>query len=347
MFSIAHNNWTRPDQSSRPQMQCLRATNASSLAHQITNSSAHSFYAARSSRQIQFWIFSIGSEMVDPPEKLPNDHAYDAQCCRLANEMPQLFEHGFQRGTVGQLEGLAGKLVEGFAQGSASQPAVSSASAVLQAADEMKMAELHDPALAHAESDNSGNLVGDRGPDASVYASRDRRDRLRPAPQVLPPWQEQRIQEDGSILMARLDRHQIQNPIFSSKAEIKSVQDQNQRSCWQAQAPRSRYELSQPSTKTATQPLTSKAVAWGESFQCTSVQQDCLQNSRTRSPRLAASPFLADSPRTLAMTALTTSRTELMDFGSATWGFRVPRIHARELDTNWDSKHRKTWANSV
>jgi hypothetical protein len=272
--------------------------------------------------------------MVDPPQKLPNDHAYDTQFCRLANEVPQLLEHGLQLRAVGKLESLAGKLVERFAQRSASQPAVSSASAVLQAADQMKMAELHDPTLDPAEPDNSRNLVGDRGPDASVYVGGNRRDCLRPAPKVLSAWQEQRIEKDGSILMPRLDRHQIQDPIFSSKAEIKSVQDQNQSSCRQAQMPRSRYELSQCSAKTATQPLSRKAVAGRESFQCASVQQDCLQQPRTCSPGLATSSFVAASPGTLAVTALTTSRTEPMDFGSATRGFRVPRMHARELHTD-------------
>ena len=334
MFSIAHDNWTRPYQSRCPQMQGLRATDTSSLAHQITNSSSHSFYAARGSGQIQFWIFPIGSEMVDPSEELANDHAYDTQFFGLAHQMAQLFEHGLQTGTVGKIESLAGKLVERFAQGSASQPAISSASAALQSADEMEMAELHDPALARAEPDNSGNLVGDRGSDASVYVGRDRCECLGPAPQVFPPRQEQRIQEEGSILMARLDRHQIQDPIFSSKAEVKSIQEQNQRSCWQAQMPRSRYELSQRSTKTAAEPLSRKAVTWGESFQCAPFQQNRFHHCRGESPRLAASAFHARSPRSLAVTALTTSRTEVIDFGSATWRFRVRRIHARELATH-------------
>src|SRR5574337_1565320 len=87
MLTVTHDSRTHSYQSSCPQLQCLRATDASRLAHQITNSSAHSFYAARSSRQIQFWIFSIGAEMVDPPQKFPNDHAYDAQSCRLAHQI--------------------------------------------------------------------------------------------------------------------------------------------------------------------------------------------------------------------------------------------------------------------
>jgi hypothetical protein len=132
-------------------------------------------------------------------------------------------------------------------------------------------------------------------------------------------------------VVARLDRHQIQDPLFSSKPEVNSVQEQNQRPSWQAQNARSPRQLSQGSTKTATQPLTGKAIAWSESFQCASVEQDCLHNSKTRSPRLAASPFLADSPRSPALTALATSRTETIDFRSATWRFRVPRMHAREL----------------
>src|SRR5688500_3948356 len=99
--------------------------------------------------------------MVDPPEKLPNDHAHDAQSCCLTNKVPQLFEHGLQSGAVGQLQSFADMLVKRLAQRSACQVAIASATAVLQAADEMKMAELHDPAVAGAELDNSGNLVGD------------------------------------------------------------------------------------------------------------------------------------------------------------------------------------------
>ena len=156
---------------------------------------------------------------------------------------------------------------------------------------------------------------------------------LRPALHVLSPWQKHRIEEDGSILIAGLDCHHIQNPIFSSKAEVKAIQDQNQGASGHAQNARSRFELPQPSTKTPTQALRGKAVAWRESFQRAAIEQYCFENSRTRSPWLAAAPFLADSPRPLALTALTTSRAEVINFGLATWRFRVARMHARELDT--------------
>jgi len=323
MPAIAHDSWTHSYQSSCPKLKCLRTAYTSSLSHQITDSSVHSFYAARSSRQIQFWIFSISSEMLNPPQKLPNDHAHDAQSCCLPNKMPQFFEHGLQLGAIGQLQSLPHMLVKRFAQGSALQSAIASTSAVLQSADEMKMAELYDPAVARAEPDNSGNLVGDRSPDASVKGGRDRCECLRPTLHVLSAPQENRIEEDGSILMARLYGHLIQDPVFSSKAKVKSVQDQNQGSSWQAQNPRLRYEMSQASTKTPTQTLTGKAVAWSESFQCASVQQHCLQRSTTASQRLAAAPFLANSSRPLASTALTASRTEAIDFGFATGRLRV------------------------
>jgi hypothetical protein len=135
-------------------------------------------------------------------------------------------------------------------------------------------------------------------------------------------------------LMTRLYRHQIHNPIFAAKAKVQSVQDQNQGTFGQAQIPRSRCELSQSSTKPPTQPLVGKAIAWSESFQCASVEQHCFESSRTRSPRLAAALFLADPPRTLALTALTTSGTEVINFRSATPRIRVPRMHARELHTD-------------
>src|SRR5262249_20541352 len=112
MPAIAHDNWTHSYQSSCPKLECLRTANASSLSHQITDSSVNSFYAGRSSGQIQFWIFSIDSEIVDPSEKLPNDHAHDTQSCCFPNKMPQLVEHGLQPGAIGQLQSLPDLLVK-------------------------------------------------------------------------------------------------------------------------------------------------------------------------------------------------------------------------------------------
>jgi hypothetical protein len=334
MFPITCDAWTHSDESSCPELEGLGTTNAPSLAHQITDSSSHSFYRPCSGWQIELWMVAVRSELIDPSEELSDDHAHDTQFCCLTTEMPQLHEYGFQTGPVGELESLAGELVERFAQGSASQAAIASASAVLQSTDEVEMAELNDPALAFAEPDDSRNLVGDRGPDASVYVSGDRRDCLRPAPQVLPARQEQRIEEDGLISMARLDRHQIQHPISSSKSEVKSVQEQNQRAWRQAQPPRSQRQLSQRLAKTAAEPLSRKGVPWSKSFQCAPLQQNRLHNSTRHSPRLATAAFLADSPGVSATAALTTSRSEAINFRSATRRFRVQRIHARELSTD-------------
>jgi hypothetical protein len=272
--------------------------------------------------------------MVDPPEKLSNDHAHDAQAFCLPNKMPEFFEHGLQPGAIGQLESLADMLVKRFAQGSAMQSAIASAAALLQSADEMKMAELNDPALARAESDNPGDLVGDRGPDASVYGGGNGCEYLRPALQVLPSRQEHRIEKDGSILPARLDRHHIQNPIFSSKAEIKPIQKQNQGACWQAQNPSSQHKPPHGLTPTVSHGLLRKASARRQTLQRSSLHQNSFQQTGRISPTLATSFLCADAPRPLAMAALTTSGTKAMDFCSATGRFRVQRIHARELATD-------------
>src|SRR5262245_3069640 len=50
--------------------------------------------------------------MVDPSEKLPNDHAHDAQSCCLPNKMPQFVEHGLQLRAIGQLQSLPDMLVK-------------------------------------------------------------------------------------------------------------------------------------------------------------------------------------------------------------------------------------------
>ncbi len=279
-------------------------------------------------------MYLIGSEMVHPSEKLANDHAYDAQSFCSANQTSELFEDGVQAGSRAELESFPCKLIELFAQGSAGQVAVSPPPAVLQFADEMEMAELNDPSLGCAEPDNSRNLVGDRGSDASVNGGGDRCECLRPALHVLPPWQEHRIEEDGSILMARLDCHHIQDPIFPPKAEVKSVQDQNQRSSGQAQHPGSQHKPPHGLTPTVSHCLLRKASARRQTLQGASLHQNGLQQTGRIPPTLATSFLCTDAPRPLATAALTTSNPKTMDFRSATWRFRMQRIHARELAIN-------------
>lgn len=345
MFTIACDFRTHSDQSSCPKLESLRRSHTSGLSHQITNFSVHSFYAARSSRQIQFWIFSIGSEMVDPPEKLPNDHAHDTQSCCFPNKMPQLVEHGLQPGAIGQLQSLADLLVKRFAQGSVCQVAIASASAVLQSADEVKMAELNDPALGCAKFYNSGNLVGNRCPDPFVYRGRNGRERVRPTLHVLSAWLQHRIEKHRSSSMAGFERHHIQNPIFSSKSKIQPVQDQNQRSFWQTQNPSSGHKPPHGLTPTVSHCLLRQASARRQSLQQSPLHQNGFQQSRSISPTSSASSLYADAPGPLATAALTTSRSKAINFRSATTRFRVQRIHARELATDCRSKYGKSLAN--
>jgi hypothetical protein len=70
------------------------------------------------------------------------------------------------------------------------------------------MAELHDPTLARTQPDYSRNLVGDRGPEASTYASRDGCDGLRSTAKILSARYKHRVEEDGSIVMAPLEGEQ-------------------------------------------------------------------------------------------------------------------------------------------
>ena len=334
MFAITHDIWTHPDQSSRPKLQRVRAADASSLAHQIANNSPHGLYRSCGAWQPQLRVSAISSEMFGPPQKLADRHAHDARAHGLLNELLQALKHLVQSCTVREFQHLAGKPVKDLSHRPTYQFALSSASAALQLADEMKMAQLHDPGLPRRQPYHPPNVVGYRGAYASVYWCGNRRECLRPAAQILPLRQEHRIEEHRSILMARLHTHQIQDPMASAKPKVQSVQYEDQRSCGQAHSARSRHELLQGSTKTVPQRLTRKAGARREAFQRPSFDQDSFQKTGRSSPALAASLFAANSPCTLAMAALTTSRTEAMDFGSATGRFHVRRIHARELSAH-------------
>ena len=347
MFSIARDSWTQADESSRPELQRLWSTNASGLSHQVTQSSSHSFNGTCSAWQIELGMFAIRSEMIDAPEKLADDHAHDAQSGRLPYEFAQLIENRFQIGTVGKLECFSSLLVKLLAQGSVGQPAVSPASAVLQTADQMEMTELNDPALAGAELDDARNLVGDRCLNALVNVSWNGRNCLRPAAHVLPSWQEQGVEENGAIFLAALDGHQVQHPVFFSKPKVDPIQEQDQRTIGQTQCSRLRYEPHQHATEMATEALRGKAIISCESFQRAAFEHNRFHDGSRQSPGLWSSFFLADTPRTFALAALTASRSKAVNLRSATRRFRVRRIHARELATDWDSNHSKTQWNSV
>lgn len=347
MFAVTHDSRPHSYQSSYPQVQCLRATDASGLTHQITDSSSHSFYGACSRWQIELRILSIGSELIGPPEKLPDCHADHARSHRFVNELLQPLEHRFQAWTVRHFQRLAGEPVKGLSHGSACQFAFPSSSAPLQLADEMEVTQLHDPALACSQPDNPPNVVGRRGTDASVYPDGNRPECVRPALYILPAWQKHRIEENRSILTARFHGHQIQDPMVSLKPEVQSVENQDQRPCRQSQSARSGHQPPQGLTTTVPQRLRRKAGARRETLQCSPLHQDCFQKPRPISPALAASSFLADPPCPLALRTLTTSRPKAMDFGSATRRFRVRRIHARELATDSYLKYAKSRANYV
>src|SRR5262245_18716683 len=283
--------------------------------------------------------------MVDAPEKLSNDHAYDAQGLCLPNKASEFFEHGLQPGAVGQFESLADMLVKGFAQGSACQSAIASASALLQSADEMEVAELHDPALARAELDNPGNLVGDRGPDTPVNRGGDGCECVRPALHVLSAWLQHGNEKHRSSSMGGFKRHHIQNPSFSSKSKIQPLPGQNQRSFWQTQNPSPGHKPPHGLTPTVSHCLLRQASARRQSLQQSPLLQNGFQQSRIISPTSSASSLYADSPGPLATAALTTSKSKAINFRPATTRFRVQRIHARELATDCRSKYGKSLAN--
>jgi hypothetical protein len=345
MFTVTHDSRTHSYQSSCPELQCLRATDTSRLTHQIADSSSHSFYAACSRWQIKLRIFPVRSKLIGPSQKLPDRHAHHARPHWFLNELLQPVENRFQAWTVRHFQRLAGEPVKNLSHRSAHQFAFASSSASLQLADEMELTQLYDPALLRSQSNDPPNVVGNRSADTSGYPSGNRHEYLRPALYVLPARQKYRIEENRSILTARLYCHQIQHPMLSSKPKIQSIENQNQRPCWKTQNTSLGDEVLYSAMKTITQRSSRKVASRSERFQSPSSKQHRSQKLGRRSPTLATAFFLADSPRTLATAALPTSGTESIDFYSATWRFRVRRIHARELATPSRSKYGKSQAN--
>jgi len=331
MFAVTHDSWAHSDQSCCPELQRLWATDASSLAHQITNTSSHSFYAACSRWQIKLRILPIRSELIGPSEKLPDHHAHNTRSHWFLHEPLQPLEHRLKAWTVRQLQRLTSKPVEGLSHGSAYQLAFASSSATLQLADEMKMTQLHDPALSPSQPDDSPNVVGDRGTDAPAYPGGDRSECLRPTVHILSPRQQHRIEENSSILTVRLYGHQIQNPIMAAKPKIQSVEDQDQRP-GHVQTSGPAHILTYCLMEAVAQSSVRKTrVTSCKTFQSPPVQKNSLQKSGRRTPTMTTPLFSANSPCAFAESALTTSRTETVYCCPTTRRFRVQGFHAREL----------------
>lgn len=331
MLTITRDLWTLSDQSSRPHLQCVRTADASGLAHQITNNSPHRFHRPSGSGQLKMRVFAIGPELIGTSEKLPHHHAGAGSTARLTDRFFQTLKDPIELGTVGKLQCLTGKLVAKFTHGSAYDLSLSPSPVGLQLADEMKMAQLQDPAFVHGQRGDAPNLVGHQSLNALLRSDRNGVDGLRPTTDLLPTRKKQRVQEESVVLMTGFQRHQIQHPRTSVETKVKPVDQKDQWPCWHTQGARSRHELVHSPTKTVTQGLRSKPSTWSKTLQSSSLQQHCVQKSGRSTPTLAASFFSADAPRALAMAALTTPRAETINFDSTTGRFRVRRIHAREL----------------
>ena len=345
MLTVTHDLWPQPDQSSRPHLECLRAADASSLAHQVTNNSPHSFHRAGGSGQVQMRILAIGSELVSPPQKLPHHHADTGRTARLTGHFFQTLKDPLELGTIGKLQCLTGELVAKFTHVSACDFSLSPSPVALQLADKVKMTQLQDPAFVHGQGGDTPDLVGHQGPNTLVQSYRDGVDGFRPATDFFPTRKKQRVQKDRTVLVTGFQPHQVQDPGTSVETKVKPVDQKDQWSCWHTQGARSGHELVHGLTKTVAQGLRSKARARSKTFQRPSLQQHCLQESGRSSPRLAASFFSANSPGVLAMAALTTPRAKAVNFGSTTGRFRVQSLHARELCVYRLLKYGKSQAN--
>ena len=331
MFTITRDVWMHPDHRSGPKLKRLWAADTSGATHQISNDPSHRFYRSGRSGQLQVRVLAIGPKLMGASKKLPNHHAGTASAARLADQCFQTQKDPLQLGAIGKLQRPAGKLVAKFTHGSAYHFSLSRSPIALQLADEMKMAQLRDPASARGQGGGAPNLVGNQGSNALLRSDRNGADGLRPPADFFPTRKKQRVEEKSVVLMTGLQGHQIQHPRTLMETKVKSIDQKDQWAHWHTQGARSGRELVHSPTKTVTQGLRSKPSTGSKTFQSSSLQQHRVQKSGRSAPTLAASFFSADAPRAPALAALTTPRAEAMNFGSTTRRFHVRRIHAREL----------------
>ena len=246
-----------PDHRSGPKLKRLWAADTSGATHQISNDPSHRFHRSGRSGQLQVRVLAIGPKLMGASKKLPNHHAGTASAARLADQCFQTQKDPLQLGAIGKLQRLAGKLVAKFTHGSAYHFSLSRSPIALQLADEMKMAQLRDPASARGQGGGAPNLVGDQGLNAFACSDRNSADALQPVIDLFPTGKKQRIEENRTALMTRLQGHQIQHPRTTFEAKVKAVDQKNQWP-WQLDYPGAADRPAQELTKTVTEGL------WGK-----------------------------------------------------------------------------------
>jgi hypothetical protein len=331
MFTITHDLRTPSYQSGHPDLERLRAADAPGLAHQVANDSPHRFHRAGCCRQVQLGEFTICPEVLCSSEKLPHNHASTNSTTRSTDEFFEAAKDPLQLATIRKFQRLAGELVAEFTHISASDGSLSGSAIALQLADEMKVTELQDPPVVRSQRRNASDLVGDDGLNARARSWRNGTDRFQPTSEILPTRKKQRVQEKRVVLMTRFERHQIKHPRSAVETKVKTIDQKHQWAYWHTQLSMLRDESRQGLTKTITQSLMSQAGPLSKTFQRPSFQQYRVQKAGRRPPTLASLFFSPNTPRTLALAALTTPRAKTINFGSTTRRFRVRRIHAREL----------------
>jgi hypothetical protein len=227
---------------------------------------------------------------------------------------------------------MSNRLIDAFPTLSSRDGLAPMSASILKLSDQMKMAELQDPALLGGQGTDSRHIVDD--PSANPigngfgYAIED----LSPSGSAFVAFQEQGIAIVGSVLGTWLEYREIQNPTPFSKAKPETVAEQDKRALSGRSYRRTLGRSPQQRAKPVAERLSRVLGMFARKlFEIVTIQQGPSKPGPWRAPGFDASLLGTDSPRSVTLIAPSSFAAPSLDGGVATVAFRMFDIHTCEI----------------
>lgn len=147
--------------------------------------------------------------------------------CGLRHQLLEAIEDGPELLAVHSANGFLEQFVGLLAQDSCHQIGASPTQALAQRSQQMKVAQLKNPAIFIRDGATSVELVPDESPDGLALFSRDCRQRILPCLHPFRAFDKNRINERGGFGVHRPERHEVKHPRGAFESEPEAIDQKN------------------------------------------------------------------------------------------------------------------------
>ena len=195
------------------------------------------------------------------------------------------------------------------------------------------MTQLKDPMILASEPLGAAKIVAHDGTDTFFDLWRNRFDEWRPAFEAFGPFEKQRVQENGMMILDRFDGTQMKNPGLILESKPDSIEQKDKLTARKFLSVFLSDESSKGFSETITQTLSAEMMALTYTDKSSLLTEDSFEQNRTN-PANRSTTFLdSNSPGLAASCALSASLTKKINFATTTLGHSGHVFHANRVAT--------------